>query len=430
MDHQTQQIELTGGAKLLVVNLPVAVSLSFDIYVRSGHRFTKPKHHELSHLLEHLAFEGNQLYPDAAAFKAEVERDGTYFNAHTNSDYNNYEFISLPNQAERIIKLGLAQVFQPILKPKSIAHEKETVANELKGYMDNFSRLRYESAYRTLFGKQTPDFPKRIKSLDVITLADLRQFHQSQYQPQNIRFVLSGKFTTREIKAATDQINQTLSGRPTGIMSQYLPLPLAPFERSVVTRRIPIKNQVLFSLQFVRSGYDLESIPALGTLQAMYSGGFSSRMHLKSRQAGLTYALQSAAGTDIDHTYFEAWDQTDPTKLRPLLQLAVNELADLATGNFSDEELQRAIGFKTGGLRRSYQTPSSYAGWYGSDFIYDLPLVSPEQWIGQLLQVDRAAIAAVAKHYLTRDNWALIVLGQKLDGTSDEFTRMIDQAFS
>jgi len=429
VEHEVREIKLAGGAKLLVINLPVAVSFAFNIYVRSGFRFARLNQYELPHLLEHLSFEGNALYPDALAFKTEVEKDGTYFNAFTNTDYNNYQFVSLPGELNRIIDLGLAQIFQPILKPKSIAHEQETVINELQGFAENYSQLRFYTAYQVLFGRNVPDWSKRITNIKSVTLADLQQFHQAHYRPQNIRFTLSGKFSESDITAATDRMNQALSRYPSGPANQYQPYNLEPFERQVITKRIPLKNQVLFALEFVRPGLNMQDIPSLHVLQGLYSGGWSSRMMIKSRQQGLTYSLQSADGTDDDYTYFEIWDQTEPAKLLPLLRLAVEELVALAQGNYTDAELERAIGYKAGIMRRGYQTPASYAEWYGSDYIFDAPLFSPETRIKELLAIDRTAITKAAKRYITKDNWALVILGQKLEGIAEQFTQLIDQAF-
>ena len=195
MEHKVTEHELVGGAKLLVINLPVAVSFALDIYTRSGYRFANPAHFELPHLLEHLAFEGNELYPDALAFKAEMEKDGTYFNATTGSFFNDYYYIALPGELKRIIELGLAQVFQPLLTEAAISHEKETVTNELKGYREDNYRTRGYGSMQVLFGKGWPSWTERIAGLANVSSEDLRAFHQTNYTPSNVRFVLSGHFS-------------------------------------------------------------------------------------------------------------------------------------------------------------------------------------------------------------------------------------------
>lgn len=429
MEHQVTTTDLAGGAKLLVVNMPVAVSFSLDIYVRSGSRFAPLKFYELSHLLEHLSFEGNEDYPDAFAFKAEVERDGAYFNASTNSYYNVYRFVSLPHEVERIMKLGLSQVFKPILKPESIAHEKETATNELTGNLDNFQRLRSLIADQLILGKKLPSWEKRIKDLAGITADDLKQFHEAHYQPQNVRFVLSGNFSDAVIKNVINMINEALKDRKTGSVNPYEPFPVQAFERRVITRKIPPKNQALFSLQFVRPGIDLDAVAPLSIIQVMYSDTYTSRMMMKARQQGLTYTFGAGLATTIDQTFFEAYDQTESAKLKSLIELAITELADLVNGNFSDDELERAIGYEVGTMRRSYQTPANYGNWYGGDFNFDRPLISPEQRIKEVMAQSRKTIADAAKRYITKDNWALVVLGNKTEGLVDGIEQIIDKAF-
>src|SRR5437899_2033557 len=96
MQHEVSQHQLAGGAKLLVINMPNASSFYFGSYVRAGWRFSPRQKLDMPHLIEHLAFEGNESFPNPVDFKFAIEKTGTYTNATTSDQLVWYRFSSIP----------------------------------------------------------------------------------------------------------------------------------------------------------------------------------------------------------------------------------------------------------------------------------------------------------------------------------------------
>lgn len=421
MQHETKQVQLENGSRLLIINVPNSVSIYFGGLVRSGYRFCDPAKYELPHLLEHLAFEGNKKYPDPSKFKAEVEKEGAYFNAWTNPYRNVYEFVAGPAELAGIVRLGLYEIFEPLFEDKRIEQEKETVAHELNRNIANDARKRGYLNSLSSLPKLYQPWEDRIAGVKTVTRQEITDFYANFYGTKNTAFILAGDFTATQIKQVTDQLNQALAGYPAGQKAQYLPLPLRP-GKLAESFDAQSANQNHFFLSFNIPGYHEPDFAALRILTVLFSGGMSGRMQIKARQQGLTYTFGSSYDYSVDSTGIDMADQTTPDKLEPLVQLAVSELLDIAAGNFTDEELKWAIGFSAGGLRRSIQVPASFAGWYSEDFMMERDLESPTQRINKILAVTRADIISVAKKYLKPDNWTLTILGQN----SDKVTAKLD----
>lgn len=431
MQHETKIHELVGGAKLLSIHIPNTISFYWSSYIRGGFRYAQQNLYELPHLLEHMAFEGTKTYPNPYDFKAEVEKNGAYYNAHTGQDFVWYDFAGNPEELERIVDLNFSQMFEPIIDAERISQQQKVIEQEWSRRKENDgSRLSY---YNWLALKPTeyPDIDERIATVHRATDSNLKRFHDVHYGAANITFVVSGDFSQTRIEQLKTQLNRHLAKVPKGKKHDFVDVPFGKYAGKIVTKQPYKEKQSHFYLSFVTpSRASDETAAALRVLTTMLCGGMGSRLMLKARERGLTYGISAGMNRQSDLTSVGIFSQTELQNLQPLVELASQELADAAAGGFKDYELDRAKGYIVGSIRRSFQTPAQYAGWYDDDFIRERELGSPEDWVAQIEKIDRAKITEAAERYVGADKMLLTMIGKDLEAEKDNYQKLLSSYFS
>ncbi len=404
MQHETYERTLKNGNRLAVIHVPGAPVYQFETIVQSGFQHAPKGLYELPHLLEHLAFEGSDNYPDAQKFRYELERYGIYHNAWTNFYRNGYVLYGAIEYWEHITQLALEQLLHPLFRDEEIAQQKQVVENELVGKRNNPDHRVFHLLYRLQKNMLAQDYDERLKGLHRITRQDVLDYYAKLYHPANMLHVVVGDMSedraekimglidaamagTKQRRALEDEIVQPTVSRPNVYVQEY------PYEESAV-----------FGLSFFQPGfYDAETLP-LGLLRTIFGVGMYSRIFQKARRQGLTYSLNSGVSSDKEMLDLFFDDKTQVRHLVPLLELIFAELASITQGDFSDEELDRAVGFLSGHHAVRFQTATSFVSWYSPHYVQGLPKRDPEAFHAELQAVTREQIMAAGQLVLARDN--------------------------
>lgn len=430
MEHTVTRHELVGGAELLVVNMKQAVSFGLTINLRSGYRYGSQELFEMAHILEHVVFEGNKLYPNAEQFKLAVEKRGAYVNANTSEEDNNYIYVGGIDDVERLIPIAFAQVYAPMLSQESINQEAGVIRRELAQYKENDNRRLGVYLTASLFPSLRPDIDARAKSLDGINHQNMKEFHEKLYVAANTKIILSGAFSDDRLATIIDHLNHELEGVAVGKKQAVAEIPTGDYS-GLIKAYAPYKqSQALFALRFTELGEDGQSLAPLRCLVTMLTGGHAGVLHQAARKAGLTYGIGVSSGGDTRYTAVTTASEATVDKIEPLIKLAAEYLVGMKDGEFSDDQLSHAQGYIKGGIQRSYQTPANYANWYASKFIDDQKLESPDEWIAKIEAVTREDVIEVAKRYITAENMTLILIGKGLEEREDDIRNMLKETLA
>lgn len=427
MKHTLHKINLKSGAKLLAINVPNAATIDFRIYTRAGYRFTELKIHELPHLMEHLAFEGNKTFPDSLKFAFEVEKNGAYTNAYTNASFICYHFIIRKKELKDTANLALIQLTEPIFQEKSIKHEKKTIINELSRNLANDNRRLFYSHGQAIVPSFFIPWKERINIVKKIDRKDILDYYNKTHVSRNLFFVIAGDLNSRDIDWLKKTIEKKLKEKDRGKLKKFSKPNLGNYRRNLSIYKSHAKEQARFVLSFINEHFDLNSWAALSVLKSIYAGGWSSRIFQKARKAGLSYGPQASFSLARDYSFFSIHDETSLSKIEDLFELMVKELTDISNGNFTNQELERAKGYSAGKFEKNFQLASNFADWYGTDITMDYPLDSPANYMSRLLAIKKKDVIEVAKKYIKKDNWVLTLMGQDLEKDKEKFRKILDK---
>jgi predicted Zn-dependent peptidase len=105
MKHIVTELILDNGIRGLIIHIPQAQVMTFDVNFRAGEYLVPPKKWEVAHLMEHILLGANEQYARARDFQAEIEKNGAYSNASTSVYDINYEAECADFEWQRVLEL-------------------------------------------------------------------------------------------------------------------------------------------------------------------------------------------------------------------------------------------------------------------------------------------------------------------------------------
>lgn len=165
-----------------------------QLWYHVGSSHEPPGHSNLSHLLEHLIFQGSSKLP-AGQYSRLIARLGGVANAVTHDDATSFE-MTLPATRLPVALEVMADAMKTAnLDPAAFEQEVKTVADERRLRVDNSPiQLAFEQHRMLAHGDNAYAVPSFGYSIDLeeMRLASVRTWYQTWYHPNNATLVVAG----------------------------------------------------------------------------------------------------------------------------------------------------------------------------------------------------------------------------------------------
>jgi zinc protease len=384
--------------------------VAVDLWYHVGPLNERPGRTGFAHLFEHMMFEGSEHVGEKAHIKDVQAAGATDVNGTTDFDRTNY-FETMPsNQLDLALWLESDRMGFLIegLNRELLTNQRDVVRNERRQGEGRPYYVAEEEMFHLLFPKGHPYYGVVIGShadIESARIADVREFHQQYYTPNNASIAIAGDFDPVKLKALlTKYFGPIPKGPPVPPVTAVTP-PITEQRRATVTDTVhlpQLKIAWLTPAAFTPDSYSVDSAAfALG-------GGKASRL-----DEALVYKSQTAQSVSCGSDALKLTGLTECTitakpgvKLEDLEAAFWTELAKLQKdGPTADEVasakaldltekitgLQRLGGF--GGIADTLDRYNQYTG--DPDFLpKDVALTEA---------VTRASVKAAAVKYLRKD---------------------------
>jgi zinc protease len=180
--------------------------VSVDLWYHVGPLNERPGRTGFAHLFEHMMFEGSEHVGEKAHIKYVQSAGATDVNGTTNFDRTNY-FETMPsNQLELALWLESDRMgfLMEGLDREKLANQRDVVRNERRQGEGQPYYVAEEAAYHLLFPKDHPYYAEVIGShadIESARIADVRDFHQQFYTPNNASIAIAGDFDPKQLRA-------------------------------------------------------------------------------------------------------------------------------------------------------------------------------------------------------------------------------------
>ena len=285
--------------------------VAVDLWYHVGPLNERPGRTGFAHLFEHMMFEGSEHVGEKAHIKIVQSAGATTVNGTTNFDRTNY-FETMPsNQLELALWLESDRMgfLMEGLKRELLINQKDVVRNERRQGEGRPYYVAQEQMFHLLFPKGHPYYGVIIGShadVESARIADVREFHQQYYTPNNASIAVAGDFDQAKLKALLTKYFGPIPKGPEVAFVPAVTPPITEQRRATVTDTVQLPQLRvgwLTPATFTPDSYSVSSaIFALG-------GGKASRL-----DEAMVYKTQTAQSVTCE---------SDPEKLTGITECTI-----------------------------------------------------------------------------------------------------------
>lgn len=391
-----------------VPTLPVVI---VDVWVRAGAIAEPPGWGGIAHFLEHMIFKGtDQLAP--GEFDWLIENQGGMTNAATSHDYAHYFMTVAASQLATTLPHLAELLLHATIPEAEFEREREVVLEEIRQAEDNPDWQLYQALVGSVYQCHPYGRPVLGNPLHLAerSPAEMRQFHQARYQPQNITVVLVGGV---EQEQALELVSRHFSdfASPTNC-----PVPEVAAEPPLTEIRrhsfsLPRLEQARLMLAWMGPGVDqLRHAYGLELISTLLAEGRTSRLVQELREErGWVQQISSSFSLQQESGLFTIAAWLAPEYLNAVEALICDRLAELWLEPISAPELARCRRLLGNDYAFGTEAPAQLAGLYG--YYATIEQAQSAVLYPEIMrQLRPTELQALASQYLSPDRYAVVTL--------------------
>jgi zinc protease len=335
--------ELRNGLQILTLEDHTLPILSYYTFFKVGSRHESIRQTGISHLFEHMMFNGARRYRPKE-FDQMLESNGGYANAYTTEDMTVYYEHFPHEQLELIIDMESDRMAHLALTEQSLTSERAIVKEERRIQIDNsVSGQVFELLHTLAYTAHPYRWPVLgwMSDLDAITLEDCKTYFRTHYAPDNAVIVLVGDFNTASAVQLLRRYYERIPAHPAPPDVSTIEPPQYGERRAVLYKHAELPA---LAIGYHAASTANEDVFALDVFQMILAQGESSRLYKR-----LVYDEQAAVSLSatypwmLDPSLFTIYVTMKPNWDHGWVEeLVYEEIDRFKNTPVSDRELRKA----------------------------------------------------------------------------------------
>jgi len=386
--------ELDAGERVISERVTSVRSVALGFWIGAGSRDEPDNKAGVTHFIEHLLFKGTQSY--TALEIAEIfDTLGGELNAATSREHT-VVYARVPDHhLETALDVMADMVFTPQFA--ELDSEREVVLEEIAMVEDTPNDLVHDFAAEAVFGTHPLGRPV-IGTAEVISSVSRRAiaaYHRSAYVAGNIVLAAAGNVEHERLQALLQRAAMKRPDRPPAKLRVRPPLVKEPLPSLRFQRKDTEQYHVCLGAPGI-ARTDRRRFAA-SILDAILGGSASSRLFQEIREKrGMAYSVYTFASQYTDSGQIGVYVGTREENLAECLDIAVEQISQVAAGKLRERELERAKENLKGRIVLSMESTSNRMSRLGKSLITDTELLSLERIIAEVDAVESDAVAELA----------------------------------
>ena len=199
--------QLNNGMNLLFIENPSLPMIGVNVIVKIGSAYETFSTSGMSHMLEHLLFNGSntrtqkQLYDD-------VDRIGGYNNASTAEFYTNYMMVTPTENIKKGMDIQYDMLFNSTLPMDKFEKEKGIVLEEISKSLADPQEQLERNTLSVLYQGHALSLPTlgTYSTIQSMSRENVNAFYKNNYVPNNMILSVIGNFNTGSMLAMIKEI--------------------------------------------------------------------------------------------------------------------------------------------------------------------------------------------------------------------------------
>lgn len=399
-NQKVQRQILANGVTLISVENSVADIIAGRIFLKNtGARWEPREKAGLAHLLAAVMTKGTKQL-SAVEIAERVETVGASLGADAAADYFLTAIKTVTADFAEMLKLAGEILRSPSFPEAEVELEKRLAKQSIRSQQEQpfnvaFNQLREMMYKEHPYGVSVLGTGATVSNL---SRADLQQYHQAHFRPDNVIISLSGRLKREEAVSLVEAAFGDWQVPNASIPSLQLPQ-LHPHPSQIIGDRDT--QQSIIMLGYLGAAASSSDYPVLKLLNSYLGNGLSSRLFVELREKrGLAYDVSAFYPTRLDPSQFVTYMGTAPQNTAIAIEGLRAEVERLARGDLNAEELQAAKNKLLGQYALGKQTNAEIAQVYGWYEALGLGIDFDERFQKSVAQIDPEQVQAVACRYL------------------------------
>ena len=386
--------ELDAGERVISERVTSVRSVALGFWIGAGSRDEPDNKAGVTHFIEHLLFKGTQSY--TALEIAEIfDTLGGELNAATSREHT-VVYARVPDHhLETALDVMADMVFTPQFA--ELDSEREVVLEEIAMVEDSPQELVHDLLAEAIFASHPLGRPV-IGTAEVISSVSRRAiaaYHRSAYVAGNIVLAAAGNVEHERLQALLQRAAMKRPDRPPAKLRVRPPLVKEPLPNLRFQRKDTEQYHVCLGAPGI-ARTDRRRFAA-SILDAILGGSASSRLFQEIREKrGMAYSVYTFASQYTDSGQIGVYVGTREENLAECLDIAVEQISQVAAGKLRERELERAKENLKGRIVLSMESTSNRMSRLGKSLITDTELLSLERIIAEVDAVESDAVAELA----------------------------------
>ena len=403
--------KLNNGLTLVHQYIPSTPVTVADIWVGAGSRIEPESWSGMAHFLEHMIFKGTKnIAPGEFDYK--IENTGGVTNAATSHDYAHYFLSTAAAHLEETLPYLAEIVLQAAIPDEEFYLERDVVLEEIRQCYDDPDWIGFQSLCEIIY--ESHPYGRGILGEEELLLQhtphQMRCFHKTHYQPENMTVVITGGIKEEKALSLVGECFQEFS-----IRSECPPISIPAEVPMIGIRRqeIPIPRIEHTRIAMGWLGPSVEHLLdafALDLISVILSGGRSSRLVSKLREEQqIVLDITSEYSLQKDSSLFTISAWLEPEYVAKIEAAICREIEILQNELVTEAELGKNKRILRNDYLFSTETPAQIAGLYG----YYQTIASAELSLSYPLIIQGLTaqdVQRVARQYLSSERYAITIL--------------------
>jgi zinc protease len=200
-------LRLENGLRVLLLPNPAQPMVSVTTQVLVGSAYEDFRTSGMSHMLEHLLFNGSMGYTQEELYAA-ADRLGAWNNAHTDRFFTNYIMLVPAESLRAGAELQSQMLFHSLIPADKFEKERGIVVGEIVQSRDRGDGAAAEALGDALYAGSSQAMPVlgTLSTIRNMSRDDVAAFYRNHYVPNNMITTIAGRFDRAEALAVLEEL--------------------------------------------------------------------------------------------------------------------------------------------------------------------------------------------------------------------------------
>jgi zinc protease len=403
--------KLNNGLRVIHQRIAATPVVALDAWVRAGATLEPDSWSGMAHFLEHMIFKGTESIAPGE-FDRIIENRGGITNAATSHDYAHFFVTAAADYLAETAQPLAELLLRASIPDLEFDRERDVVLEEIRQAQDNPDWLGFQAMMETVY--QQHPYRRSVLGTEELLMSrtphEMRCFHRSHYQPENMTVVIVGGIDEDQAREVIGQAFEQFSDRwECPKLEAAAEPPMVEIRRQEIY--LPRLEQARLTMAWTGPGVaQLQSACGLDLLSVLLGDGRTSRLVRELREElQLVQAIDSSFSLQRESSLFTISAVLEAKDVEKVEALICDRIWELQSEPVSEPELLRCKRLLCNDFAFSIETPGQLAGLYG----YYNTIANAELALSYPTRIQAfqpSDLQRLAQQYLSPRHYAAVVL--------------------